>query len=149
MVLNDETKYRGYFFALMQLSPIQAGIQAAHCVSEMTLEYNYIFDEWAQSHKTIILLNGGNHQDLNQLYDELKIITKTLIYKIGGANNHLPVVKFTEDEQSLNNATTCVGIIIPNRVYDIPNVYCEERVVNVIDVEMQLKQIISQYHLAR
>jgi hypothetical protein len=60
-------------------------------------------------HKTIVVLNGGNSASLNDIYRQLTVIATKL---------HLPVAKFTEDLQSLNGATTAIGIIVPPRIYE-------------------------------
>jgi len=66
---------RAYFFGNMYLSSIQQGIQAAHVVTEMFTKYPIDhecikFDDlndWANNHKTMILLNGGYGENLYDL----------------------------------------------------------------------------------
>ena len=112
--------YRFYSFTNMYLSSMQKGIQTAHAVSEMSVDYQcysgdpspgfLIYNVWAESDKTINVLDGGNQATLNKLYTDLTSVID--IY-----NFQYPVVKFHEDEQSLNGALTCVGIILPEDVY--------------------------------
>jgi len=96
------------------LSSIQQGIQSAHCLAEMFTKYTkgedkkLLFD-WAKNHKTMIVLNGGNSEALTEFY--------TLLQK-PDEEDHYPFAKFNEDEQSLNNAITCVGIILPEKTYN-------------------------------
>lgn len=105
---------RFYGFGNYYLSSLQQGLQAAHCVAEMFVKYgpnesnqlNQLYD-WAENHKTMVLLNGGNSASLADLYNHLN-----------DSDNPYPFVKFHEDEQSLNGALTYVGIILPERVYD-------------------------------
>ena len=106
---------RLYSFVNYYLSPLQHGLQTAHCVSEMSRLYKVntqqvaTYIEWAEKHKTIIICNGGNVEMLEDLHLRLVDLAE---------NFDLPVVKFYEDEQSLNNALTSVAIILPEWVYD-------------------------------
>lgn len=96
----------------MYLSDIQRGIQSAHCVTDMIYKYqvgtikSHIIYNWAKNHKTMILLNGGNQQSLDELYN----------FMSSPANSY-PFGLFREDEQSLNGCLTCVSIVIPERIY--------------------------------
>ena len=104
---------RAYFFANMYLSGLQKGLQAAHCLAEISLsaqkvpKLNSIFKRWAVYHKTIIILNGGSSTELNKLASVAKNTHTAL---------NLPMGCFSEDG-SLNYAMTCVGIIVPKRIY--------------------------------
>lgn len=106
---------RFYAFSHFMLSPIQQGIQSAHCLADMFLKYQspteqyFSMCEWARNHKTMIILNGGNSADLNELYLTLRTLSSEFI---------LPFECFHEDEQSLNGAMTCVGAIVHPRVYE-------------------------------
>lgn len=105
---------RGYFFGHFMLSSIQQGIQAQHCNAEMFVNYRHespehdVLFEWALAHKTSILLNGGNCQDLLNLVLELQPIAHEL---------QLPCTTFSEDN-SLAGAMTCVSIVVPERIYN-------------------------------
>lgn len=104
---------RLYAFTNYYLSPLQKGLQTAHVVAEVLERYKMNAKQyaqasvWAEMHKTIIILNGGNHADLNTLYEFLNV-----------KDNPYPFAKFNEDEISLANATTCVGIILPEEIYE-------------------------------
>lgn len=112
---------RAYFFTNYYMSSIQKGIQSLHCVADMfsyyehndssPSKYDQLLD-WANYHKTAILLNGGNSKDLKEMYDKLHFAAK----------HTYPYGKFCEDEQSLNNAVTCVGILVPEKVYLLASV---------------------------
>lgn len=97
----------------MYLSPIQLGIQTAHVVSELFVRYcnpsshRVMLHNWAEEFKTIIVLNGGNQANL-----------KEILLFLCEPDNPYPYTHFCEDEQSLNNALTCVGIVIPEYVYE-------------------------------
>jgi len=100
---------RLYSFTNMYLSPLQCGLQTAHLVSCLYSNH-YTFDDdyfvrWAKDN-TIIILNGGNSQKLRELI--------TLFENIG---NTYPWASFSEDQQSLDGALTCVGILLPEKIY--------------------------------
>ena len=91
----------------------QHGLQTAHCVSEMSLldgDLRAVYEDWAENHKTIIICNGGNTAMLEDLFTRLIDLA---------AQFRLPLVKFYEDEQSLNGALTSVAIILPEWAYDV------------------------------
>ncbi|MGZ8924322.1 MAG: hypothetical protein ACXW2E_00430 [Nitrososphaeraceae archaeon] len=96
------------------MSQIQLGIQALHCAVEIQQKYKVTscpgiihYETWASLHKTVVLLNGGNQDALIDLFTYMQ-----------NEDNMYPFAYFTEDEQSLNNAMTCVGIILPERIYE-------------------------------
>ncbi len=108
---------RFYGFCHYYLSSIQQAIQAKHCGDDMFVKYrlpdsfNLASDrlwDWAANHKTLILLNGGNCEQLNATYDLFRTI---------GPELELPYGLFHEDAASLNNALTCVGIVVPEKIY--------------------------------
>jgi hypothetical protein len=95
----------------MYLSDLQKGLQTAHLVAELASEYQsgekaLQFQNWAMDHKTIIICNGGNAAALHELTSFMTT-----------PNNPFPYTSFQEDEQSLNNCITCVGIILPEVIY--------------------------------
>lgn len=111
---------RYYGFGNFYLSSIQQGVQAFHGLGDMLVHYNRFSDfngsalkeahdnliEWAANHKTVILKNGGNSEDLHELFRFLET----------GPGNY-PFVTFREDRASLNNALTHVGIVLPEEIY--------------------------------
>ncbi len=110
---------RFYGFGNYYLSSLQQGLQAGHAAVDLHVKYNMlqahydsdaqknIFNDWAMNHKTMVLLNGGNSADLQDLFEFLS-----------NDHNPYPFVKFHEDEVSLNGALTYVGMILPPRIYD-------------------------------
>ena len=104
--MNEELRYYG--FCNYYLSPLQCGLQTAHVVGEMSLSPTDDYNEWIFNHKTIILLNGGNQKALDDL----------LRFFIHNFDNRFKYSFFREDEDSLNNCLTSVGIILPKRIYD-------------------------------
>lgn len=115
---QTENEYRGYFFGNFYLSQIQQGIQASHVIQNMTTRYNQfssnmaakMFSDWCKYDKTMILLNGGSQGDLKKLSSRLSLLTN--------AGSRYPTGFFEEEESALNGALTCVGIVLPKRVYD-------------------------------
>lgn len=116
---------RAYFWTNNYLSSIQKGIQAAHCLSEIFMKFphpgphsthseypNSIYD-WAENHKTIVILSGGNHQDLYTMIDRLHAVEQEQ-----GCPAGFPWAVFEEDHQSLNHAITCFGVVIPEQIYN-------------------------------
>lgn len=110
---------RFYGFGNYYLSSLQQGLQSAHVVGELSVKSIHkgsvtkkgkIFFDWAKNHKTMVLLNGGNSQSLEELFQKLKVFEKD--------GMHLPYVKFHEDEQSLGGALTYVGMIVEQKYYD-------------------------------
>lgn len=111
---------RFYGFGNYYLSSLQQGLQAGHAAVDLHVKYNILeqghfdikpcqdmYNDWAQNHKTMVLLNGGNSADLADLYSFLYC-----------EENPYPFVKFHEDEVSLNGALTYVGMILPPKIYD-------------------------------
>lgn len=96
---------RLYSFVNYYLSDLQRGLQTAHVVAEIFLKYkcekSTVID-WAFFNKTIIILNGGNCKSLRNIYQ--------LLYK---NSSGYPFDYFEEDQESLNGAISCVGLIFP------------------------------------
>ncbi len=144
---------RLYTFVNYYLSPIQHGIQTAHVVSELSVKYynpsshHYMLYDWAKNHKTIIVLNGGNQANLQEI----------LLF-LSDPDNQYPYTHFCEDEQSLNNALTCVGIVIPEYVYeaaseirslnwDIDNVLTFEESTKLVNDKTGFNLTVFEYRL--
>lgn len=109
---------RAYFFGNMYLSSIQQGIQAAHAVADMFVKYdkvkrhghscqNSMLYEWADRHKTMILLNAGYGQEIHNLI--------TFFSEDG---NVFPWCPFRESREALDSALTTVGIVLPEEIYN-------------------------------
>jgi hypothetical protein len=139
--MNNELRL--YTFTNFYLSSIQAGIQSAHLVGELVNRYlqpdvaidphawpevqaSYIFKQWCKEHKTMIVLSAGANQDLHELkqlvsadvgayYIETPVaVGRISEYKLEA----LPCAWFHEDEPSLAGILTCVGIVLPSRVFN-------------------------------
>lgn len=114
---------RAYFFMNMYLSSIQNGIQSAHVVAELFYKYQINngshrsnqycqLMDWANRHKTMILLNAGYSEELHNLQEFFL-----------SDNNHYPWALFKESQEALDGAFTCIGIILPERIYETAK-YC-------------------------
>jgi len=105
---------RAYFFGNMYLSSIQQGIQAAHVTAEMFTKLHESEDafmyllEWATNHKTMILLNAGYSEEI-----------RSLVEMFDSTDNPYPWASFNEGKDALDGALTCVGIILPEKIYRI------------------------------
>ena len=105
---------RAYFFTNMYISDIQRGIQTAHCISDMHMKYSVhdesestkLLADWATHNKTMIVLNGGYSSHLLKLSD---------VFNQGD----FPWEIFYESDDALNGALTCIGIIIPEYIYEL------------------------------
>ena len=107
---------RYYGFGNMYLSSLQQGLQNAHTIVEMYNEYPQelhpemfeFLNEWAIEHKTMILLNGGYSENLRELFRFFS-----------DERNPYPFAKFNEGQDALDGALTCVGIILPQKIYEV------------------------------
>ena len=106
---NVETKVvyeqRMYSMVLRQLNPIQKGVQTTHGVVEYANKYasDEEYKQWAETDKTLIVLDGGTYQEMVKIYDTLK----ELGIKIG---------KFQEPD--LNYLTTSITFLADERVWN-------------------------------
>ena len=105
---------RLYTFCNFYLSSIQQGIQSAHCVVDMLMKYQepspdrVMLREWAVKHKTMIVLNGGAAADLKDLFLSLRGHC---------AETGYPFEMFMEEHDALNYAATCVGVVVPEKIW--------------------------------
>lgn len=106
---NVETKVayeqRMYSMVLRQLNPIQKGVQTTHGVVEYANKYSSDeeYRQWAETDKTLIVLDGGTYQEMVRIYDTLK----ELGIKIG---------EFQEPD--LNYLTTSITFLADERVWN-------------------------------
>jgi len=108
---------RAYFFGNMYLSSIQQGIQAGHVIHELFLGYpqtqiekmseeEKMLWDWANDHKTVCLLNGGYSENIRALCE-----------LFCSHRNPYPWANFCEGIDALDGALTCVGIVLPEKIY--------------------------------
>lgn len=154
---------RAYTFTNFMLNTVAQGIQPAHCLMDMVRRYQLTepdniarlrAEDWADNHKTMICLNGGNHAGILSVWEQL--------VTLGDALN-LPIQKFCEDQDTLGGLMTCCGIIVPAEVYTIAalrwfdddtkgadrdgKVYCISEHINAD--QQRLAALIRSYPLAR
>lgn len=120
MSIATNSNFRCYIFCHSYLSSIQKGVQASHCVAELSLLNHPIFDIWAKTDKTMILLEGGT-------CDDLKSILTTFEQDYIG-----PSAAFFEDS-SLNNMITSVGIIVSDQYWKR-----DDMITSIISPSMQI-----------
>ncbi len=106
---------RGYFLTNMYLSPIQCGIQSAHCMHDMFVTYSRarthwdfaseLLWTWAKDHKTMIVLNGGTSDDLREIFD-------FMMQNI----EEYPFEQFREP--GIDGALTCIGVVFNERMIE-------------------------------
>jgi len=95
-----------YFFVMYNLSGIQKGIQAGHAAVEYGLKYGgrKVYKNFAQYHKTFILLDGGGSEDMKLRMEELE---------------SFEVDYATFYEPDLNNSLSAIAFIVPESVYGL------------------------------
>jgi hypothetical protein len=160
ILTTREIDMRFYSFTNMYLPGIHAGIQTAHAVHAMESQYRHLVEEaneedpytdnllmqystyqsWADDHKTIIVKNGGTQSQLLNLYDDLEELGNELC---------LPTILWREDEDSLNNAITAVGIVVPEDIYtfETPPSMIDWYPINE-PLEMKLKKLLDSKRFA-
>jgi len=98
-------KYRMYSLVLRQLSPIQKGIQSTHSIIEYVRNYSKSteFIRWVNVDKTVIILDGGTSQELQECKNTL-------------ASLGVPYSIFNEED--LGNIMTSISFLVEDRVWD-------------------------------
>jgi hypothetical protein len=146
---------RAYYFGNMYLSSIQQGIQALHCTSEMYLKVRAqreanpqaVVDlyTWGADDKTVVLLNGGDCAALSAIADQLASLDNDYVW-----------AEWSEGKTDLNSALTCVGIILPPRIYESakelrrPPRYREDHMIckDLTKWELEFIEILNRCRLA-
>ena len=124
MELQKTLEKRMYFLVPYNISPIQQAIQAGHAALEYARKYSddEDFIDFADNHKTWIILNGGTTNDTQ--------IPETGYYK-GSMDNYFgelcswmvehpkDIIKFSYFyEPDLNDALTAICLIVDERVFN-------------------------------
>ena len=102
---NGIYEQRMYSLVLRQLSSIQKGVQTTHSVVEYTNKYgcDKEYRQWAETDKTLIILDGGTFQEMESIYESLN--------EWG--------VKFAKfQEPDLNYLTTAITFLVDERVWN-------------------------------
>lgn len=126
------TELKAYFFINdLYMSEKQWGIQSVHALSELykkklTSNQKAMLRDWQDNHKTVIMLKGINCGTLKYLYKTISHTCDKLDY---------PSSVFYEDEDSLNDAITCVMAIVPS---DLMKVEKEEILPTREEIELMV-----------
>ena len=94
-----------YSLVLRQLNPIQKGVQTTHSVVEYANNYgcDEEYRQWAETDKTLIILDGGTFQEMESIYESLN--------EWG--------VKFAKfQEPDLNYLTTAITFLVDERMWN-------------------------------
>lgn len=112
---------RMYVLCHQWLSPLQKGLQGAHAIVDLFYsnqddkDFMEAFNEWADMHRTMIFLNGGNSKNLREMF--------MLTY------NSFPhdtfSILFNEDTDSLNGSPTAVAILVSENLCKLMDEYRE------------------------
>lgn len=117
--MND-LNCRLYTVVNMYMNGIHAGIQTAHLTHKLFSKYysdqgrqvapaeGKLLEEWAEYHKTIVVLKGGGHASLIRDYAEMSRLSKRLM---------LPHTQWHESQDALHGALTCIGVVVPEFVF--------------------------------
>ena len=130
---------RMYFFVMYNLSGIQKGIQAGHAAVEYsrraaTGEFGFEdYNEFADHHKTFILLNGGSSRDMERRALELRDLC-------------ISYAPFFEPD--LNNSMSAIAFVLPESIYGIDLNDPGEEGDYDYQSKYAIKSYISQFHLA-
>lgn len=127
---------RMYFFVMGNLSGRQQGIQAGHAAIEYQLKYGDTeqYKDFANNHKTFILLDGGGSNDMIEREKELEAYG----------------IKFASfQEPDLNNSISAIAFIVPEDIYGrvtttTPNIF---DLINP-DINTQFSMYLKGFRLA-
>lgn len=72
-VHNKDVQLKGYVFQNFYLTGTQIGIQAAHSVARLVFRYEFkkSVEQWVLNDETLVVLNGGDHVELEQMATDL------------------------------------------------------------------------------
>lgn len=95
------------------LKELQCGIQTTHVLGEMISKYyrrsqfSEVINEWANKHKTIVLLNAINADGVKAVLSRLQLSAE---------NAGVPFASFHEDARSFDGAITGCGFIATSEI---------------------------------
>lgn len=98
----------------LYLSDKQKGIQAAHCIGDMSQieKSRDMFNRWSDVDKTLIIFDGTNSGTIRRINSILSYITEAL--SVLGLE--CPHALFCESEEALDGAATACSIILPDEL---------------------------------
>jgi hypothetical protein len=126
--MQSGLELRMYGFVPYNISDIQKGIQFGHAVVELVQKLKYdtklndelkIFNEWADKHKTFIILNGGtsNHSVNRYIQDYQFEFTGSMESHLKYLNE-LGVITGDFFEPDLNDMLSAIVFIVDERVFN-------------------------------
>ncbi len=118
MTYLADSKHTAYVWVnWLYMNEKQWGIQTAHCVSDMSMMQfgQDTYRKWATEDKTIIMFNGTNSGTIKRVYSILQFAARNF-NRVG---IQIPHVIFREDGESLDNAVTSCGFILPDAIREI------------------------------
>lgn len=118
MTYLADSKHTAYVWVnWLYMNEKQWGIQTAHCVSDMSMMQfgQDTYHKWATEDKTIIMFNGTNSGTIKHVYSILQFAARNF-NRVG---IQIPHVIFREDGESLDNAVTSCGFILPDAIREI------------------------------
>lgn len=103
--LNPRTVYKMYHLTMYNLSDIQKGIQSYHSGIEYASRYGDTkeFKTWMNFDKTVIILDGGTSQSMEEHQQFL-------------SDNNIKHSYFREPD--LNNSLSAIAFLVPHQVFD-------------------------------
>ena len=136
---------RLYSVTNMYTAGIHAGIQTAHAVHEMFRKpmltgQRAVLEDWADNHKTIIVLSGGYHANIRTVAEQFSRLGKAM---------SLPNAHFCESEDALAGAYTAAVIVVPESIWGLPKIMDQSDFMSTNALERELAQILSSYPLAK
>lgn len=114
--MDKNLELRMYGLVPYNISPIQQAIQFGHAVVEygqMVKKYKdleEIYNNWADNHKTFIILNGGTTNNDENNFGVLNEYVRELTF------NDIIIETFYEPD--LNNALTGIVFLVDERVFN-------------------------------
>jgi hypothetical protein len=135
MKIIAEKGLRMYFFVMYNLSGIQKGIQAGHAAVEYGLKYGdtSLYKDFANHHKTFILLDGGGSNDMIEREHEL-------------LNFGIKFAAFKEPD--LNYSTSAIAFIVPEEIYGIDSKELKECVGIFFPSSLEYARYLKSFRLA-
>lgn len=90
---------KNYVFVNRYCKGIQAGIQAAHAVAELSKIDTDDYYDWATNHRTLILLDGGDHNQLEEIGTKLTNYSVDFgLFREEGLNDSITAISFVANE---------------------------------------------------
>jgi hypothetical protein len=126
------------------MNSLQYGLQTGHVISDFSLQKHPAYEEWAAKHKTIIICDALNLAGLKRVNNLLSDFTAMLA--VSGFI-FIPHGFFHEDEDALGGIMTCVGVVIPEQIYDFPDHHPDSKYLDILQTK-SFRKVIEEYEFA-